>query len=126
MGGSMEECELCGRQTSDIYVVDVEGVELRACQRCAKGKKVLRTELESSKKAKPGKPWQQQAKPKREEDKELVENYGEAIRKARERMKLPIRVLAEMINEKEHLLARVENEETHPTIALRSSSALLA
>jgi putative transcription factor len=118
MGGNMEECELCGRQTSDVYVVDVEGVELRACQRCAKGKKIIRTELESVKKPKQGRPGGMIQRPKRDEDKELVDNYGEVIRNAREKMKLPIKVLAEMINEKEHLLARVEKEETHPTIEL--------
>jgi putative transcription factor len=112
----VEECELCGRQTRDIYVVNVESVELRACASCAKGKKVIRTELESAKQSANSR----NARPVhvREEDRPLVENYAKVIREARERMKLPIKVLAEMINEKEHLLLRIEEEKTLPTIAL--------
>ncbi len=111
----MEECELCGRQTKDIYVVNVENVELRACASCAKGKKVIKTELERQVKAKAT-----SARPKRvtDEDMVLIDNYASAIRRAREQMKLPIKVLAEMINEKEHLLLRVEEERTRPSIAL--------
>ncbi len=110
----MEECELCGRQTKDIYVLDVENVEIRACAKCAKGKKVIRTEIE--------KPLVNRnpnyIKPKSDEDRELVEGYGVKIRAARERMKLPIKVLAEMLSEKEHYLVRVEEEETRPTLEL--------
>lgn len=110
----MEECEFCGRSTKNIYVVDVENVELRACASCAKGKHIVRTELE----AQPKKPGYQPAKRIREEDYELVEDYASVIRKAREGMKLPVKVLAEMLSEKEHLLTRIEEQKTRPTIAL--------
>jgi len=32
---------------------------------------------------------------------ELIDNYGKVIREAREKMQLPLKVLAEMLNEKE-------------------------
>ena len=116
MGDLMEECELCGRASKDIYVVDVENVELRACASCAKGKHVIRIEGDQ-------KPAQQKAKfsrpkPLKDEDMELVDDFAGAIRRAREGMKIPIKVLAEMLNEKEHLLLRIEENKTRPTIAL--------
>lgn len=111
----MEECEFCGRATKDIYIVDVENVELRACASCAKGKHIIRTELESA----PKKPGQApRPKPLRDEDYELVEDYSTRVRNAREGMKIPIKVLAEMLNEKEHLLLRIEEGKTRPTIDL--------
>ena len=113
----MEECELCGRQLKDVYVIDVENVEMRVCAACAKGKRVLRTEMERPAQ-KRGNPAAMPSRPAREEDMVLIEGYGSAIHNARERMKLPIKVLAEMINEKEHYLQRVEEEKTEPTVAL--------
>ena len=106
----MEECELCGAQTKNAYVVNVEDVELRVCAKCAQGKKVL---------SKPSyKIAAKATRPKREEDQPLVENYGKVIRAARDRMDLPLKVLAEMLNEKETLLSRVEQQSTLPTMKL--------
>ena len=86
----MEECEFCGRQTKDIYVLSVENVELRACASCAKGKKVIRTELDRARSSTSAK----NVRPKRipDEDRELVDNYSFVIRQARERMKIPIKL----------------------------------
>lgn len=106
---------MCGRGASEIYLVNVEGAELRVCVNCAKGKKVIATY--SDKKQQKGKAFAS-TRPPREEEQGLIENYGAAIREARERMHLPLRVLAEMINEKETFLARVEHESAQPTIAL--------
>ncbi len=112
----MEDCELCGRQTKNIYVVEVENVELRTCASCAKGKKVIRTELEQVKQSSNNR--RATPKPMKEEDKPLVDDYAKVIRDARVQMKLPIKVLAEMINEKEGLILRVEEERTMPSIEL--------
>lgn len=106
---------MCGRETKDIYILNVEGVELRACARCAKGKKVIRTEFEQ---AATRKNESKPSKQLKEEEKPIVENYGAIIRQARERMKIPIKVLAEMLNEKEHYLVRVEEQKTEPNLAL--------
>ncbi len=113
----MEDCELCGRPTETVYVLNIENVEMRTCARCAKGKKVIRMESYAEpKKAK----VQAITRPRHvsDEDKVLIEDYGIAVRRARERMHLPIKVLAEMLNEKEHLLVRVEEQKTKPTIDL--------
>ena len=113
----MEECELCGENIDSVYVVNVEGVELRVCASCAKGKRVIYTEDNAKKKEMSKKAYKPVSR-KKEEELELVDNYGERIRKAREGMGLPLKVFAEMINEKESLLKLIEKEQTLPTIPL--------
>ncbi|MEM0154945.1 MAG: multiprotein-bridging factor 1 family protein [Methanothrix sp.] len=113
----MEECELCGRQTSVVYVVSIEGVEFRVCASCAKGKKIISEPNER----KPNSNGSYTKREKVETDENgpaLIDGYGAAIRNARERLKIPIKVLAEMINEKETFLARVEEEKTEPPMPL--------
>ena len=109
----MEDCELCGRPTGIIYTALVEDVELRVCPKCAKGKKIISSEGYG----RTGKSMRI-AKEDKEEDPTLVEDYGHVIKEAREGLKIPIRVLAEMINEKETFLNRVEAQRTTPPEAL--------
>lgn len=106
----MEECELCGRKIEHAYIIEVEGVELRVCAQCAAGKHII-----EEPKSAPHAPIKAQAKAKDSEDYEIAENYGSMIHEARERMKLPLKVLAEMLNEKETLLLRVEEQKTLPS-----------
>ncbi len=109
----MEECELCGKRTSDVYIVNVEDVELRVCTKCASGKKIVSKLVEQRKVPKT-------YTTERKNDYELlVDDYGTVIRNARERMKIPVKVLAELINEKETYLLHVEQQKTRPSEALR-------
>ncbi len=114
----MEECELCGRSTEIVHVIDIEGAEMRVCASCANGKRLLYKE---DKRAAHKSSVDLQVKSQRVEKGdmfELVPDYGTVIHNARERLKIPIKVLAEMINEKEHFLARVESQKTVPPDAL--------
>lgn len=108
----MEECELCGRQMKDVYIVSIEGADLRVCTGCARGKKVIYREVEQPKNV------QRKTIRKTDEDVELVEGYGRRVRAARDSMQIPLKVLGEMINEKEAHLLRVEEEKTRPSIEL--------
>jgi uncharacterized protein (TIGR00270 family) len=113
----MEECELCGRQMSVVYVVSIEGVEFRVCANCAKGKKIVSEPNER----KPNSNGSYSKRERSESDESgpaLIDGYGTVIRNAREGLKIPIKVLAEMINEKETFLARVEEEKTEPPMPL--------
>jgi putative transcription factor len=110
----MEECEICGKKSSDIYIVNVEDVELRVCTKCAKGRKIVARVADRQTRQK-----QAVAREKKPDFEQLVDNYGSIIHKARESMRLPIKVLAEMINEKETLLLRVEQQKTMPSEELR-------
>lgn len=96
----------------EVYIVNVDEVELRVCTKCAQGKKITAKVLE-----KPKRP-DQPARESKNELPQLVENYGKVIHDARESMKLPLKVLAEMINEKETHLQRVEQQRTMPSVEL--------
>lgn len=108
----MDECELCGNPMAETYFVSIEGVELGVCAKCAKGKRIVRR-VSSAAAVKAGRAEQRRPEKARNET-EVIENYGTVMRKAREGMKLPMKVLAEMINEKETLLVRVEQQRTIP------------
>ncbi|MCL4380811.1 multiprotein bridging factor aMBF1 [Candidatus Marsarchaeota archaeon] len=118
----MEECELCGRKINTAYIINVEGVDLRVCEKCSYNKKVLYASNEPSNAS--GIKAQANANSIASRDdtdpemRELVEDYGEAIKTAREGMGLSLKVLAELINEKESFLARVENERAKPNNTL--------
>jgi putative transcription factor len=104
----MEECELCGRKADQTYVVEVEGVELRVCSKCAKGKKATRNASVQNTGTRAPSPQRHTSR----QEMQVVDNYGERIRDARVAMKIPLKVLAEMLNEKETFLSRVESEKT--------------
>ncbi|MEM0087042.1 MAG: multiprotein bridging factor aMBF1 [Candidatus Micrarchaeaceae archaeon] len=110
----MESCEICGTETDEIYVIEIEGAEMRVCGECAKGQKIISAPTKSA-------PKQQHASAKAataETPKELIEHYGEALRKARNEMGIPLNVLAERISEKESTLLRVEEEKMLPSVEL--------
>ena len=107
----MEECELCGTKINDVYVINLDGTQLSVCAKCAKGKAIIRSSNSEIKK------MTVRRSPAKEEA-PLKENYGEIIREARERMKLPIKVLAEMIQEKDTFLTRVEQQKMRPDMVL--------
>ena len=110
----METCEVCGKPTSTIYVTQIEGANMWVCASCAKGKKVVENinlgRVETREQA--------TRKQRGKEEEEVVEGYGEAIRKARESLTFSTKVLAERINEKESTLIRVEKEKTLPNVEL--------
>ena len=109
----MYDCEVCGRKANELYIVDVEGVELPVCKRCANGKNVIDI-IGNEEKAPSG-----GAAPRpKEEEEELIDGYGKEIRKARERLGIPLKVLGELISEKESTLLRVEQERMQPSIKL--------
>ncbi len=102
----MYDCEICGRKTESLYIIDVEGVELTTCGRCSEGKNIIEI-MESGEQNKKHLPLKEE---KIDEGVlEVIDNYGELIRNAREKIGIPMKVLAEMINEKESMLNRVEH-----------------
>jgi putative transcription factor len=104
----MNDCDICGRPTKTVYVVEIEGATMNLCSNCAKDKKPVRIiqkrEESRSKLQGTGKA----------EELDIVPDYGRRIKSAREVMGLSAKVLAEKINEKESTLARVERQEMLP------------
>lgn len=104
----MEECEICGRKAENLYLVELEGAQMVACSECSKGAKVI-DQLKTAEKI------EQARRPEKAvEELQVVENYGKTIRRAREMLGIPLKVLAEKINEKESTIFRIESEHMLP------------
>ncbi len=106
----MAECEICGRDADELYDVNVEGAAMLACAKCAEGRGKPRRLPRGAERNAP-----RPAAAASAEEAELVDDYGEVIRKAREALGLPIKVLAERISEKESTLVRIEKQRVPPT-----------
>lgn len=110
----METCEICGKSTEKIYLANIEQANMWVCTSCSKGKKILKSmglsEVEKG---------SAYSKKRELEDDEIVDHFGEQIKKAREKLGFPLKVLAERISEQESTLRRVEQGRGLPTEALR-------
>lgn len=115
-------CEICGAEVNDTYEVELEGATMFACRTCARGKHLTGRAEHSGKEAGKRKSSSSVAAVRSEKAEEaaeeLVDDYGMRVRKAREGMGLPIKVLAEKISETEGMLQRVENQKTQPNDTL--------
>ncbi|MCD6247697.1 MAG: TIGR00270 family protein [Candidatus Diapherotrites archaeon] len=104
-------CEVCGREAKLIRA-EIEGAELLVCSKCASlGKPLYKPEGKS-------KLFARKDYPKIEEPFTLIENYGEVIRKAREKKGLTREELAKKLFEKESVLQRIEANKLEPSDAL--------
>lgn len=109
----MPECEICGRQVETVYEIVVEGARMLVCEADAKGEEVV--QRFDSREARSQPKASEKREPEEEGQEEISENYGEEIRKAREKLGLPLKVLAEKISEKASTLVRIEKQKTLPS-----------
>ncbi len=125
------ECEICGSpiKGSPKYIL-VGGAKLAVCSRCARHGTIIRKEKTAKAQNRPQRPSlpplyviakRTRKRPivrENEEEYEIVEGYGEIIRKARESRGLSIEELASMVGEKASLMSKIEREKIVPTISL--------
>ncbi|MDD5172474.1 MAG: multiprotein-bridging factor 1 family protein [Candidatus ainarchaeum sp.] len=104
-------CDICGKNQVRAQIL-VEGAKLLACGACMRSGKVLHR-FDDDEAVAPSVP---SAPATLESGEEVAEGYGKTIRNARERMGLPIAVVAERINEKEAYLHGIEAERLMPTL----------
>lgn len=110
----MTTCELCGKE-SYLKRVRVEGTTMNVCPDCAG----FGTVLEQPSLVRQPKRKTARRIPELEEPTEgMVSNYGERVRKAREKRSLTQKRLAELIAEKESVIHKVESGHLEPDIKL--------
>ncbi len=102
-------CEICGEREAKFTVI-IEGATMNACAVCAKGAKILHKKPEE-RVEKGGKVVETG---RTEED--IVEGYGEIVRKAREGKGMSREELAKKLNETESYLEHIERERMRPTL----------
>jgi putative transcription factor len=121
---SQLQCEICGKIIVNAsHRIVVDGVEFIVCNECMKlkstkpvsGKPPSTPELRRPKIA-----YNATPKPRSSSliDFEIVDNYGQIIRQAREKLGLTHEKLGEKINEKASVVKKVENKNLTPDKAL--------
>ncbi len=106
------ECELCGKKTTKIFNVIIEGVILQVCEECSKfGKKIENNSKNKIIKSPIKKKEKIEPKEIREEEEIILPNAGEIIRKIREERNMNREEFAKMLNIKVKIIEKLENGE---------------
>ncbi len=118
------QCEICGTDIKGNPIrVTVEGTVLDVCGKCARYGKTSDKWSPVSRKMSPSEKVVVTRKPRRDVfDKlegEIISDYAQIIKKAREAQGLTIEELASKIMEKSTLLRKIEREELIPEDAVR-------
>ncbi len=108
----MPTCEICGRRTSKLYKIRLEGAEMLVCENCKKYGELI-SEVSEPKPTK-----KVVKKPKVEKEEVVVENYAEIIRGIREKLGLTQADFAKKLGERESLMRKIEDGKLIPTIQL--------
>ena len=108
-------CELCGKEEGYLHRVLIEGVEMMVCSTCAAyGKPVTTPQRKKAAAAPPPRTEYYGRDIFEKMDKEIVPDWGERIKKAREVHGLSRQELGAMVSEKTTTIAKIENHELRP------------
>lgn len=108
-------CEMCGKQTEDLYKTNIESTIMSVCSECSRYGKVT----ERLKKETPKKEFKQRMQiqePKQETIEVIVPDYAKKIRKAREQMGIKQEEFAKKVNEKESQIHKMETGSVTPSL----------
>ncbi len=119
------QCEICAKIIAEGKRVRIEGSVVTTCSDCARYGTVIET-LSAKKKEVVSKKVGVILTKKKERledheitfNEELIENYADAIKNARERAGLKQEDLAKMINETSSLIHRIESNRVEPPIGV--------
>ncbi|MBS3143530.1 TIGR00270 family protein [Candidatus Woesearchaeota archaeon] len=108
----MGSCEICGRNFGNLEKAIVEGVIINVCHDCSKFGKILaiRKPLIEPQRVIPVKT--------KEINENIINDYAELVKKARERKGLKQEELAKNIAEKESVIHKVETGSMKPSFIL--------
>lgn len=101
------ECEICDKNSDELYETKVQGAVLLLCKECSRFGEVIKTTRK--------KRVEKRVIRTIEPEESLIGGYGESIRKAREQKGMTQEKLGREINEPSSLIKRVENENIRPT-----------
>ena len=128
-------CEMCGEDAPIVATIETEGARMRVCANCVRFGKVIappEAPRQPAAVASPQKGLEMRQKRMAdkpvslESDEEVVEDFGERVRMARERKRVSLDDLARAVNEKKSILAKVETGAFHPdpTLTRKLEAAL--
>ncbi len=117
-------CEVCGREIyGQPYYRIIEGGKMTVCSRCAQfGSEEWDPNKVQAKPVRRRPASASRPRPRSEveaaEALELVDNYGELIRKTRQRKGISVEDFAKKISEKESVVKKLEKEQFNPPMDL--------
>lgn len=100
-------CEICGKE-GKLVEAKIEGTVLEVCEDCAELGEVLERGQVQPKQRKRKRNLPQQP------EEILINNFGSAVKAAREEKEMEIAKVAEEVKEKESVIHRIENERLKP------------
>jgi len=105
-------CDLCGKEIKKAYRVKIDGTILDVCEECkAYADEILGiVEEKEVKKPKTKKPIKEEIF----EELEIVDGYGKLIKEKRMEMGLDMTEFSRILNEKESVIKRIEEEKMIP------------
>jgi len=110
------QCEMCGENNATVEAV-IENTKMNVCRECSGFGKVI-NELAANPKKKEEKAKPAAARPKEPEVVEAVmPDFGQKIRKAREKLGLSQKDFAVKLSEKESVVHKLETGSMHLSIA---------
>jgi len=101
------DCEICGRNSSDLYLISVEGTRLTVCSDCSNCGTFIAKVEEA--------PLEVTTITREEPETDIVDNYAELIRGTRAKASLTQEELAKKISESLNVIKKVEKGELVPT-----------
>ncbi len=108
-------CEVCGRETSVLIPVIIDGALVHACPSCARLGTPVRRRAEPAPPPRRAPPRRRRGPDLLSTEWELVEDYGRRIREARSRLNMTLDELAARVGERRSALAKIERGELRPT-----------
>ncbi len=109
------QCEMCGRETTKLYRVRIEGSILNVCKSCARYGTIIGT-ISNEKREQKKKEVVKERIERDEEIEVIVNDYAEKIRNAREKKGLKQEELAKILAIKDSLLHKFESNRMEPPI----------
>ncbi len=110
-------CDLCGKETDEIYKAEIEGSVFNVCRDCASlGRIISKVSTKSHNKV--AKSFKKQQRVEKEVIQVIVPDYAKIIRSAREKAGLKQEELAKKIAEKDSLIHAIESGKHEPPIAV--------
>jgi putative transcription factor len=103
-------CDICGNTPIRAQIL-LEGAKLLACGRCMRNGSIIHRFHDDEQPSEVP-----VSRPTAGATEEVVENYAKVIKEARQKLRLPITVVAERISEKESYLQAIEGGRLTPTM----------
>jgi len=121
IGEIMTSCNMCGSDVGKMYVISLEGSDLKVCKACSlfgKVKEIVMPVMKKEKKKNVESVAKVKLKPEKEIIQMIIPNFSNIVKNARERKGLKQKEVAKLINEKESVIHKIESGTFKPSIKL--------